>query len=227
MIDFHLAACLASRLCHDLVGPVGAIGNGLELLDDDDDPAIRAQSLSLVHDSAAEAARRLAFFRLAFGASGGIDSPLPLADARRAAEGFFAGHKASLDWPPALDHAVTAGSPPSPVAVRLMLNLVYLGAEAVARGGEVAARLEAASPWSITVHARGRSAALRPETMAALAGGSRDPGGTGAVEIAGDGALSSRTAHAHYASALAAAAGSRIVVVPDAGSVTLGAAPAG
>ncbi|TDP46922.1 histidine phosphotransferase family protein [Zavarzinia compransoris] len=65
-----LAGLLCSRLCHDLVGPVGAVVNGVELLADadEDDDELRDQSIALIGESAAELSARLRFFRLAFGA---------------------------------------------------------------------------------------------------------------------------------------------------------------
>ena len=76
-----LASLLCSRLCHDLLSPVGALNNGLELMADEQDPAMRERCLELLNESARASANKLKFFRLAFGAAGGfrfIDTPMHL-----------------------------------------------------------------------------------------------------------------------------------------------------
>src|SRR6188508_1792327 len=67
-----LAALLCSRLCHDLLSPIGALSNGLELLADEKDPEMRARCFELLEQSAKISADKLKFFRLAFGAAGGF-----------------------------------------------------------------------------------------------------------------------------------------------------------
>src|SRR3546814_2401961 len=69
-IDF--ASLLCSRLCHDLLSPVGALNNGLELMADETDPEMRQRCLDLLADSAKTSANKLKFFRLAFGSAGGF-----------------------------------------------------------------------------------------------------------------------------------------------------------
>src|SRR5262245_66554930 len=99
--DTLLANLLCSRLCHDLVGPVGAIGNGLEVLADEDDAEMRRQAIELLTFSAEEASRRLKFYRLAFGAAGGGEVALSLGEAREASRGLLTGGQVGLDWPDA------------------------------------------------------------------------------------------------------------------------------
>ncbi len=123
------AALIASKLCHDLISPVSALGNALELLEMDNDPDTHAAAMALVHDGAGQAARRLRFYRVAFGAAGGafeIDGR-EVADA---AQDFVADAKPELDW--------QIG--PEPMALsqaKLLLNLTALVAEALPRGGSV------------------------------------------------------------------------------------------
>ena len=138
MQEIRLAALLASRLCHDLTGPVGAIGNGVELLMEETDEDMRRQSLELVEMSAVEANRRLTFFRLAIGAAGGLQAVISLSDARRVALDFFEGRKAELEWPETLGSGLQLSS----AAVRLLLNLLLLAAESLPRGGRVAALID-------------------------------------------------------------------------------------
>jgi len=210
--DTLLANLLCSRLCHDLVGPVGAIGNGLEVLADEEDAAMRRQALELLSFSAEEAARRLKFYRLAFGAAGGGDVALPLGEAREAARGLLAGGKVSLDWP---DAAMPVGPAPGKSSVRLLLNLIQIGAEALPRGGRVAVQLaRGASGIALTVIASGTSAAIGETGLGALNG-----------RLALD-ALDPRSAQSYFARRLAAECGTQVAVMQSDGQVVLSAAVA-
>jgi len=207
--DTLLANLLCSRLCHDLVGPVGAIGNGLEILADEEDAEMRRQALELLSFSAEEATRRLRFYRLAFGAAGGGEIPLSLGEARDAARGLLTGGKVALDWP---DAAMPVGAPPKKVAVRLLLNLIQLGAEALPRGGRVAVQLNrGASGVAMTVVASGVTAVLSQTTAGAL------NGSIGLVE------LDPRAAQAYYTRRLAIDAGAQVAVMQTDGQVVLSA----
>ena len=72
MPDLDFAALLCSRLCHDLVSPVGAINNGLEILEEEKDASMREAVVDLITKSTQQTANKLQFFRLAFGAAGGF-----------------------------------------------------------------------------------------------------------------------------------------------------------
>src|SRR5689334_2194191 len=89
MNDLDLAALLVSRVCHDLVSPVGAVINGLEVLEDERDPVMRADALKLVTSSADQAAARLQFARIAFGAAGSAGAALDLTELGRIAKGLL------------------------------------------------------------------------------------------------------------------------------------------
>ena len=96
-VDF--ASLLCSRLCHDLLSPVGALNNGLELLADEHDPEMRQRCLELLAESAKASANKLKFFRLAFGAAGGFGETIDTREARAAIEGLFAAnHRVELGW---------------------------------------------------------------------------------------------------------------------------------
>ena len=96
-VDF--ASLLCSRLCHDLLSPVGALNNGLELLADETDPAMRQRCLDLLADSARTSANKLKFFRLAFGAAGGFGEQVDARECRLAIEGLLSGgRKVELNW---------------------------------------------------------------------------------------------------------------------------------
>ena len=121
-IDLRIAELLAARLCHELVSPVGAINNGVELLADD--PEFAADASELIGQSAAQATRRLQFYRVAYGSVVPIAADL----ARKAALDLFAESKIACVWP--------EGLAPSPGA-KLVCNLLLVAAEALPRGGSV------------------------------------------------------------------------------------------
>ena len=94
-----LASLLCSRLCHDLLSPVGALNNGIELLADEQDPEMRERCLELLAESARASANKLKFFRLAFGAAGGFGDEIDTREARAALEGLFgAERRIELGW---------------------------------------------------------------------------------------------------------------------------------
>src|SRR3982751_1856998 len=94
-----LASLLCSRLCHDLMSPVGALNNGIELLADEQDPEMREKCLELLADSARASANKLKFFRLAFGAGGGFGEEIDTREAQSALQGLFGGEgKVRLGW---------------------------------------------------------------------------------------------------------------------------------
>src|ERR1700743_3304850 len=84
-----LAALLCSRVCHDVINPVGAIVNGLEVLEDEDDASMKAFALDLIKKSSRTASARLQFARIAFGAAGSAGSSIDLGDAEKVARGFI------------------------------------------------------------------------------------------------------------------------------------------
>ncbi len=136
MDDLKLAALLCTRLCHDLVGPVGAINNGLELLDDDG--GLDAEVMGLIRRSGRETARRLQFFRAAFGIAGG--NKRGFSSVSDIAAQFFDGGKIALDW---------SGAAPAPfpanedACAQIVLNLLLCGAETLPRGGRLSVRIAA------------------------------------------------------------------------------------
>jgi histidine phosphotransferase ChpT len=127
----EFASLLCSRLCHDLLSPVGALNNGLELLADEHDPEMRARCVELLGESARASANKLKFFRLAFGAAGGFGETVDTREARTAIEGLFADNKRlQLGW--LVDEPVLAKS-----AIKVMLNLALIAGDALVRGGQL------------------------------------------------------------------------------------------
>ena len=131
-IDLKVVQLLSSRLCHDLVGPAGAVNNGIELLEEMGD-AEGAGALKLAATSAEKLLARLAFFRLAFGLGGLSGKIPPLAEAHDLAQAFLEGGRITLNWPPEIDanvrHAITAP------AVKLLLNMILVAIDGLPRGG--------------------------------------------------------------------------------------------
>lgn len=157
---FHL---LCAKLCHDLVSPVGAVSNGVELLRDMG-PEDAEEILGLIVDSSTKAADRLKFFRVAYGLAS--DSVRSDAEAREITKGMMGGHGITLDWP--LDAAMVM--PITEDRVKLLLNLLLLAAEALPRGGTIAVRLsDAGGGLRIDIESTGVGATLSPECLAGLA----------------------------------------------------------
>lgn len=148
--DVDLAALLCSRLCHDLLSPVGAMNNGLELLADEHDPEMRKRCMDLLAESAKSAADKLKFFRLAFGAAGGFGSEVDPSEAYAVVEPLVtASKKTELVW--SVPNALMPKR-----AVKVLLNLVLIANDALVRGGtlHVGAELRDGEQ-EIVIHANG------------------------------------------------------------------------
>ena len=192
-VDLSVVELLCSRICHDLISPIGAVGNGLELLEDDV-PAAGIEALQLSIKSARRATTLLQCFRMAYGAAGSQPSFAPT-DARGLAAAVLEGGKVRLDWPP----SPAEGAVP-PGAAKLMLNLVLLGLDCLPRGGTVAVGLgpDGAGRLRAAVTATGRNAGLDPALRAAL------------TPQAKASALDPKAIHAYFAARLAESLGGRI-----------------
>jgi histidine phosphotransferase ChpT len=168
MNDLEFAALLVSRVCHDLVSPVGAVVNGLEVLEDETDASMRADALRLVAVSADQAAARLQFARLAFGAAGSAGAELDLSEIARIVEGLVKGGKIALQW-----RAHPLNWPKD--WAKLVMNTVLVAIDCLPRGGIVSVETSSdpSSP-GFTVVATGPVARLSSETEHALLG---EPGG--------------------------------------------------
>ncbi len=135
--SLDLASMLCSRLCHDMLSPVGAMANGLELLAEEHDSTMRARIVELLEQSAKTSADKLKFFRLAFGAAGGFGEMVPVEEPRGLIEALAGNNKRiTVKW------NVAAPALPKP-AVKVLLNLSLFGIEALVRGGtlDIAAEL--------------------------------------------------------------------------------------
>jgi histidine phosphotransferase ChpT len=202
-----LASLLCSRLCHDLMSPVGALNNGIELLADETDPDMREKCLELLADSAAATAGKLKFFRLAFGAGGGFGEDIDTHEAQAALEGVFgAERRIDLGW-------LVEGDKLPKGAVKLLLNLALLAGDALVRGGRLDIGAERRDgEIELAVRGEGPRILLDPALRETLA-----TGGSG-------GTVEPRAAGAWLAHSLAAEVGGSIMLSdPSAEVLMIGA----
>lgn len=126
-----LGALLCSRVCHDIISPVGAINNGLELLDEG---GADADAMQLIRTSARNASARLQFARIAFGAAGSAGMVIDTGDAEAVATAFLRNEKPELTWT-----GRRALLPKN--KVKLLLNLILVALAAIPRGGKIGVTL--------------------------------------------------------------------------------------
>jgi histidine phosphotransferase ChpT len=160
-----LAALLCSRVCHDLISPVGAIVNGIEVLEEDKDEETKTFALDLIKKSAHQASAKLQFCRLAFGAAGSAGAQIDLGDAEKVARGLLEDSKTTLVWN--LPRELLAKN-----RVKLLLNMLMIAAAAIPRGGRLTVDPvpggEGGSGFRVT--ASGLNARLAPTVSELLAG---------------------------------------------------------
>lgn len=206
-----LASLLCSRLCHDLLSPVGALTNGLELLADEKDGDMRGRIVELLEQSARASADKLKFFRLAFGAAGGFGDLIPVNEARALVDALVgANGRIEAQW------ALAAAALPKP-AIKVLLNLALIGIDALVRGGtlEIGAELRSdgdnPAETEIVIRAAGPRIAFDPLVGKAL-DGSLDPAD-----------LTSKTAPSAMIRQLATGLGGGIQVALTEGALVMGA----
>ena len=159
--SLDLAALLCSRVCHDLISPVGAIVNGMEVLEETDDESTKTFALDLIKKSADQASARLQFCRLAFGAAGSAGAEIDLGDAEKLARGFFEDEKVRLGWQ--LPRMLMGKN-----RVKLLLNLLIIAAQIIPRGGTITADTEGEGDGlGFRISAAGLNARI-PQTMPVL-----------------------------------------------------------
>jgi histidine phosphotransferase ChpT len=179
MNSVDLASLLCSRLCHDLLSPVGALNNGIELLADEQDPDMRERCLELLAESARATANKLKFFRLAFGAGGGFGDEIDTREAKTALEGLYGAEKQTeLGWMVA-DDKLPKG------AVKLLLNLAMIAGDALVRGGRLDVGAERRNgSLEMVIRAEGPRILLDPKLRETIAqghsGGEVEPRAAGA-----------------------------------------------
>jgi histidine phosphotransferase ChpT len=194
LVEMRVAELLNARLCHELVSPVGAINNGVELLGEEDPDFVR-DAIQLIGQSARKASQRLQFYRFAYGTnvSGSAGGGAP-PSGRDLSVGLFEETKLHCDW------QAGAATLPSDWQ-RLACNMLVLAGEALPRGGSVVVRPLRAGVSGIEVVAEGESVNVTPEMRAAL-----EP--AAAVDQ-----LTSRTIQAYFAARVAGQLGAVLALI--------------
>lgn len=202
----QLASLLCSRLCHDMLSPVGALSNGLELLAEEKDPSMREHCLELLDQSARISAEKLKFFRLAFGAAGGFGDMVPIDEPRALIAALVADNgRITENW------NVSATSLPKG-AVKILLNFAQIGVDSLVRGGQLDIGLELrGSACEIALRAASNKIIFDPVIGRALTG-----------ELA-EGELTSRTAAAHMIHLIARGSGGQLQYALENDALILGA----
>ncbi|MFO0997614.1 MAG: histidine phosphotransferase family protein [Alphaproteobacteria bacterium] len=189
-VDLRVVELLCSRLCHDLVSPVGAVSNGVELLSELGG-APDAEALTLVGQSAQNAARRLRFFRAAYGATAA--SNISVGEIRELAAGMVGDRHIAVQLEPGM------ALPSHQTSIKLLLNMILMGAESLPRGGTIHVRVEQGARSAIAVSAEGAGAILPDGVGEALNG----------IPVE---SLTARTVQSYFTGRLAEACGTRINV---------------
>jgi histidine phosphotransferase ChpT len=164
-----LAALLCSRVCHDLISPVGAVVNGIEVMEDDADEQTKTFALDLIRKSAATASARLQFCRLAFGAAGSAGAAIDTGDAEGVARGMMEDEKVKISW--SLPRVLLPKN-----RVKLLLNLLVLAGSTIPRGGSLAvAAIGEGDTMGFKVTSSGLNARIPAAVPALVAGEAENP----------------------------------------------------
>ena len=202
--DLDLSALIASKICHDVIGPVGAIYNGLEILDEDDDAESKSYALDVIRNVTQQASARLQFARFAFGASGSAGAQIDLSMAQQISEGFVGDGKHKLTWVGQPGHMEKN-------KVKLLLNLIASSITALPRGGEITSTIvgDLAAP-SFQIVCRGQGARA-PQHLTEFVSGQNEP------------PLDALSIQAYYTWRLANTAGMRLEILKDGDDIVLAA----
>src|SRR6201985_2234696 len=166
--SLELAALLCSRVCHDLISPVGAIVNALEVLDDSNKPEDREFALELIRKSSKTASARLQFCRLAFGAAGSSGAQIDLGDALNMAKGHIEDGKCTITWN--LPRLLLPKN-----RVKLLLNMLIIAQQTIPRGGMLTVDpIGEGEAMAFRVTAAGLNARL-PQNIVTLLGSDQGP----------------------------------------------------
>jgi histidine phosphotransferase ChpT len=165
-IDIRVLELLLSKTCHDLVSPVSAINNGVELIEDIGGSVVD-EAMKLIGNSAGQASRRLRLFRMAYGRAGSEDA-IPTKDVKQTAEQYISGGKVTLAWADELPGEALAQQKGY---LKVMLNLVILAEEVLAYGGLVTVRpVTETDRLGVRFEIVGRGAQLTPQLLDAFEG---------------------------------------------------------
>lgn len=166
----NLAALLCAKICHDLISPVGALGNAVEFLDDDGNPDMYEDAINLVRTSSRQASAKLKFLRIALGAGGSAPGVIPTSEVSKLTDDMFADSKPDLVWKIDSDGI-------DKNRARIVMNLIMLAVQAAPRGGSVTiTRQGDGDSASFTIVSDGPNVRLDAAVAKAIAGKMPDGG---------------------------------------------------
>ena len=204
--QLRLSQLVCSRLCHDLVGAAGAVNAGLEILAEMG--GLDDSAMALATNSGHELTRRLAFYRVAFGAGGAGNNGSDVAVMKKLSSEFLQSGNTKLDWPDPEDGLQTL----DPIMGKLLLNLVLIASECLPRGGRVSVQIaDVEGRVGIAVAASGTDAGLRKDLARGLT-----PGHDAS-------SMDSRSIHSLIAQLLVIEAGCELEVAAEEGIVQFAA----
>jgi histidine phosphotransferase ChpT len=200
--DLELAALISSKICHDVIGPVGAIYNGLEILDEDDDAQTKVYALDVIRNVTEQASARLQFARFAFGAAGSAGAQIDLTTAEQISRGLIGKGKHKLAWHGMPGHMAKD-------KVKLLLNLIASAITALPRGGEIDVRIDGSMEQpNFLLYCRGPGA-RPPQYLADYVAGGQVP------------QLDAMSIQAYYTWRLAASSRMRLSIAKDGADIAL------
>ena len=201
-----LAALLCSRVCHDLISPVGAVVNGIEVMEDDADEQTKAFAIDLIKKSANTASARLQFCRLAFGAAGSAGAQIDVGDAQTMARGHLEDDRTKIVWN--LPRVLLPKN-----KVKLLLNMLVIAQQTIPRGGVLTVDATGdGEAGGFRVAATGHNARM-PQNIADMLGGAHQ------------GAIDAHAVQPYYTRLLAQACGLTVTLAPDGEAMVVTAAP--
>lgn len=204
--DLELAALISSKICHDVIGPVGAIYNGLEILNEDDDQEAKNYAMTVIRNVTEQASNRLQFARFAFGAAGSAGALIDLTTAEQISRGYIGQGKHKLAWKGAPGHMVKD-------KVKLLLNLFACSITALPRGGDIEVMISGTNEQpNFVLRSRG-TGARAPQHLGEFISGENLP------------PLDAMTIQAYYTWRLAGTAGMTLSIVKDGDDILLSALP--
>ena len=204
--DLELAALISSKICHDVIGPVGAIYNGIEILDEDNDAEAKTYAMDVIRNVTEQASARLQFARFAFGAAGSAGALIDLGTAEQISRGFVGKGKHKLTWLGIQGYMAKD-------KVKLLLNLIASAMTALPRGGEIAVSMsgQIENP-TFTIRCQGQSARPPQHLVEFITGSMTAP-------------LDAMTIQAYYTWRLAGSAGMRLEILKAGDDIVLAAHP--
>ncbi len=166
-LDSRVMELLCARLCHDLIGPIAAVNNGVELIRDFGDE-MQGEALALIGESATKASQLLQFYRVAFGSARAADgSGIEIEEARQRALDALSSERITIQWP---DKEAEGDGEASRLAAKLILNLVLLGVEILPGAGKVCVEIKRGNPGQVQITAQKNGLSMSEDFAAVLNG---------------------------------------------------------